>query len=72
MNEKPRQKEPEENTEEPILFEKSYIEKPNSPPWILIGFLLFAIIGGFWKKFITPMFVDEKPAVVEAQGEKQG
>lgn len=67
MNEKTPPEEPKEELEEPILFEQSYIEKPKSPPWIIIAFLLFAIVGAFWKKLVTPKIVQEKPAISEVQ-----
>lgn len=53
--------------EEPILFEESYMKAPKSPPWILIGFLVFVLLSGLWKRFVAPHFTPEKPPVVQQQ-----
>lgn len=60
-------KTPQQDNNEPVLLEESYIKEQKNPPWILIGFLLFAIISAFWKKFISPTFAPDPPAQVEQQ-----
>lgn len=51
--------------DEPELFEESYIKEQKSTPWILIAFLLFAIVTAFWKKFVTPVLLADKVVVEE-------
>ncbi len=67
MDEKTQKEEPKEEPQEPILFDQSYIEQQRSPPWILIGFLLFAILGAFWKKLIMPKIAKEEAAIVKQE-----